>query len=171
MKSIEIKFNEALAAIDKAGKRKTFDEKAKACTTIESKLNAAEAVLQDVGVVRAKESRPIKKNNGADDNFAEGNPFRPVEEFRENFSAGYVKEANKVCPKGDKIMIDHMLKRGEITEAQHRKLLGLKPVEYDQLNEVQRKEFDFACMCGISESDAFKLARMAGTTFREVSRR
>src|SRR5690349_14250759 len=86
MKSVEIKFNEALAAIDKAGRRKAFDEKVKGCTTIESKLNAAEAVLQDVGVVRAKES--VKKNNGAGDNFVENNPFRPVEEFRENFSPG-----------------------------------------------------------------------------------
>ena len=174
MKSIETKFAEAMDAIKKAGRTKKYEEACKTfttTTTIEAKLNAAEAVLKDVGVVRAKESTPVKKNNGAGDNYSENNPFRPVEEFRENFSAGYVKEANKACPKGDKIMIDHMLKRGEITEAQHRQLLGLKPVEYDQLTEAQRKEYDFARLSGFSEGDAFKLARMAGTTFREVSRR
>src|SRR5581483_1741263 len=101
MKSTETKFNEALAAIDKAGKRKTYDEKAKSCTTIEAKLNAAEAVLKDVGVVR--EAAPNKNHNGAADNFTENNPLRPVEEFRErsnNFSPGYITETTDACAKG-----------------------------------------------------------------------
>jgi hypothetical protein len=172
MKSVEIKFNEALAAIDKAGKRKQFDEKAKTCTTIEGKLNAAEAVLKDAGVVR--ESRPVRKNNGAGDNYSEGNPFRPAEEFREssnNFSPGYMKENANPCAKGDKVMFDWMLKVGKITEADYRKLTGQKPAEYDRLTEQQRKEFDFARAVGISEADCLKLAKMAGNTFREVSRR
>src|ERR1700757_3758482 len=97
MKSTEIKFNEALAAIDKAGKRKQFDEKAKNCTTIEAKLNCAEAVLKDVGIVRTKESTPPRLHNGASDNYREGNPLGPtVQEFRESansFSPGYIKES------------------------------------------------------------------------------
>jgi hypothetical protein len=119
-----------------------------------------------------KESTPIRKHNGVVDNFSESNPLR-------EFSPGYIKEttgttnrAKDPCAKGDKIMFDHMLKTGQITEAQHRKLNGLKPVEYDALTEAQKKEFDFARLCGISEADSFKLAGMTGTTtLKEVSRR
>ena len=102
MKSIEVKFNEAMEAVKKAGKAKKFEENKKGCTTIEQKLNTAEAVLKDAGIVR--ESRPVKKNNGAGDNFTENNPLRPVEEFRESsndFAPGYVKEVKDPCAKGD----------------------------------------------------------------------
>lgn len=173
MKSVEIKFNEALAAVDKAGKRKQFDEKLQTGMTIETKLNVAEAVLKGAGIVR--ESRPVRKNNGAGDNYVEGNPLGlTAEEFREssnNFSPGYIKETTNPCAKGDKIMFDGWLKAGKITEADYRKLTGQKPAEYDRLTEQQRKEFDSARTLGISEADAFKLAKMAGNTFREVSRR
>lgn len=166
MKSLEVKFAEAMDAVKKAGRTKQFDEKVKGCTTIEAKLNAAEAVLKDAGVVR--ESQPIKKNNGTLDTFVEGNPFgRTAEEF----STGYVKETKNPFAKGDKIMYDVWLKEGRITEADHRKLTGQKPVEYDNLTEAQKKDFDFSRAIGISESDAFKLARMTGSTFKEVSRR
>jgi hypothetical protein len=165
---MEIRFNEALAAIDKAGKRKQFDEKAKACTTIESKLNAAEAVLKDVGIVR--ESKPIKKHNGVADNFSENNPLRPVEEFRENsFSPGYIKETTDRCAKGDKVLFDGLLKLGKITEAEHAKLTGAKPKGYDQLTEQQRKDFDFARAVGLTEAQAFEMTKT--TSIREVSRR
>jgi hypothetical protein len=50
MKSIEIKFNEALEALDKAGKRKQFDEKVRSGMAIETKLNVAETVLKEAGV-------------------------------------------------------------------------------------------------------------------------
>lgn len=152
MKSIEIKFAEAMDALKKAGRTKLFDEKAKSCTTIEAKLNAAEAVLAEKGIVR---EAIIRKHNGAADN---GN----VTEFRESgnsFSAGYVKETTDPFDKADKIMFDSMLKRGEITEAQHRKLLGMKPAEYDTLTEKQRKNYDSARLIGFNESDSLKLAR------------
>lgn len=174
MKSTEIKFNEALAALDKAGKRKQFDEKVKGCTTIESKLNAAEVVLKDVGIVRTKESTPPRLHNGTGDNFVEGNPLRSVEEFRESansFSPGYTKEATDPFAKGDKVMADGLLKLGKITESEHRKLTGAKPQGYNQLTEQQQKDFDFARLIGISEADAFRVAKMSGSTFREVSRR
>ncbi len=45
MKSIENKLNEALKALDKAGKRKQFDEASKSLTAIETKLNCAEEIL------------------------------------------------------------------------------------------------------------------------------
>jgi hypothetical protein len=175
MKSIETRFAEAMDALKKARRTKKYEEVSKTfttTTTIEAKLNAVEAVLKDAGVVR--ETAPIKKNNGAGDNFVEGNPLRTVEEFREssnNFSPGYTKEKTDSCAKGDKVMFDGLLKLGKITEAEHRKLTGQKPEGYEKLSEQQRKDFDFARLIGISEGDAFKVARMAGTTFREVSRR
>lgn len=161
MKSIEVKFNEALAAIDKAGKRKSFDEKVKGCTTIESKLHAAEAVLKDVGIVR--EAQPIRKHNGAADNFSETNPLRPVEDFREganSFSPGYITETTDPFTKGDKVLF----------EALGLPMPGAKPEGYDKLTEAQRKDFDFARLIGINEADAFRVAKMSGSTFTEVSR-
>jgi hypothetical protein len=54
----------------------------------------------------------------------------------------------------------HPLQGQPITEADKRKLLGLQPTEYDNLNEAQKKRFDFARDVGISEADAFKLSTM-----------
>lgn len=174
MKSVEVKLNEALEALKKAGKRKEFEEKINplkeklGLVPVEQQLNCAEEVLKAAGVVR--ESHPIKKNNGAGDNYVEGNPLRATaEEFREssnNFSPGYIKEVKNPFAKGDKIMFDHMLKTGQITEAQHRKMTGQKPVGYDALTEAQRKDFDFSVRIGISEADAFKLTKLTGTTLK-----
>jgi hypothetical protein len=120
-------------------------------------------VLADVGVVR--ESKPIKKHNGAGDNYVEGNPFGPTaEEWREsanNFSPGYIKETADPCAKGDKVLY----------EALGIPMPGAKPEGYEKLSEQQRKDFDFARLVGISEADAFKLARMTGGIYKEVSRR
>lgn len=174
MKDINTRFAEAVEALKKAGRTKKYEEVSKTFTTttpIEAKLNAADAILKDAGIVR--ESRPVKKNNGAGDNFVEGNPLGlKVEEFRENFSTGYIKETTNPCAKGDKVLFDGLLKLGKITEAEHRKLTGNnKPEGYDKLSEQQRKDFDFAKAIGLSESDAFKLTKMTGSTFREVYRR
>jgi phosphopantetheinyl transferase (holo-ACP synthase) len=208
MKSIEVKFNEAMAAVTKAGRMSQYQEASKTCTNIESKFAAAEDVLKAAGVTRTNESGPISrltheqyqvfakrlgkkpnmtveeqtilaegimsgaikestpKNNGAVDNFSESNPLR-------DFSPGYKEttRTNNPCTKGDKILHDYMLQIGQINEAEHRKLIGLKPVEYDALTEVQKKEFDFSPLIGISESDSFKLVKMTGNTLKEVSRR
>lgn len=86
MKSIELKFNEALAAIDKAGKRKTFDEKAKHCTTIEAKFNAAEAVLKSAGIVREQEpSKPADKKTKVQENVQESEAVEDLEEVKRDF--------------------------------------------------------------------------------------
>jgi hypothetical protein len=204
-------------ALKKAGRSKQFDEKAKGRTSIEAKLNAAEAVLKDAGILRESSTKtdrmtevmqqlsneqhrvfseqrkknanmgyeeqlklaeailsgefkpPTKKNNGGSDNFNESNPWNG--DRTNNFSPGYITETTNPCEKGDKIMIDWLLNNGKITEAQHRKLTGQKPEGYEQLSEQQRKEFDFARLIGISESDAFKVARITGSDLREVSRR
>jgi hypothetical protein len=47
---------------------------------------------------------------------------------------------------------------------------GAKPAGYENLNEGQKKEFDFARMIGLSEADAFRLVKITGG-YKEVSRR
>ena len=202
MKSLEVKFNEALAELKK---KTSADKYAEVCkqyiplTTIEAKLNCVEEALKTV----LKESNPLKledieeakrdypalfgveprkattnkesvaapivKHNGRGDNFNESDPLqraegKPVQMTETN-------TPQNVCSKGDKVMFDGFLKLGKITEAEHAKLVGKKPAGYEQLSEKQRKEFDFARLIGINEADAFKLARMTGSTFKEVSRR
>jgi hypothetical protein len=71
-------------------------------------------------------------------------------------------KTNDPCTKGDKIVFDAYLKAGKITEAEHRKMTGQKPEGYDKLTDTQKKEFNGARLIGISEADAFTLARMVG---------
>ena len=54
MKSIHVKLNEALEALDKEGKRKQYNEKVQPQMNVESRLNLAEAILgvMDKEVVR-----------------------------------------------------------------------------------------------------------------------
>lgn len=170
MKSLETKFAEAMDAIKKAKCTKQYEEASKTfttTTTIETKLNAAEAVLADAGVVR--EAQPIKKNNGRVENFVEGSPFNEGREF----SPGYVQgnTAAHLTEKSNKALADGLLKIGKITEAEYAKMTGAKPEGYDKLTDQQRKDFDFARLIGISEADAFKVAKLSGGNFREVSRR
>jgi hypothetical protein len=112
---------------------------------------------------------PVRKHNGSAENFVEGSPFNG--DRGRSFSAGYIIKEVADLGKGDKIMFDGLLKLGKITEAEHSKLTGAKPDGYNQLTEQQKKEFDFARLIGISESDAFRVAKMTGSNFREVSRR
>lgn len=178
MKSTERRFAEAMDAIRKAGRVKQFDEAVKNCTTIESKLCAAEAVLKGVGIIPVKESKP-RLHNGATDNFVENNPLgRTVEEFRESansFSPGFIKETISPYTGGDKALADGLLRLGKITEAEHRQLTGAKPAGYDQLNDKGKREFDFARAIGISEAGALQLAKgnsifKDGDALKEVSR-
>jgi hypothetical protein len=158
MKSVEIKFTEALAALDKAGKRSKFDAKLNdikerangKLPTIEVQLNLADETL--------KESRIIAKHNGAAETFVEGNPFN---EFRSStFSEGYVQETNVPFAETDKSLFDILESRGEMTAEQKRVALGQPPSAYTNLTEAQRKEYDFARSIRISEADALKLAKM-----------
>lgn len=200
MKSVETKFAEAMVALKKAGKVAKFEEVSKTCTTIESKLVAAESVLgtvkesthlkledieeakRDYSALFGVEPRqttttkkeavaPIKKNNGAAETFVEGNPFNSQRGSSQVITETNNNTRKNPCAGGDKIMFDSWLKAGEITEAQHSSLTGQKPEGYDALTEQQKKDFDFARKIGISEADAFKLTKITGTNFREVSRR
>ena len=155
MKSIEVKFNEALAALDKAGKRAKFNEKKKAGSPIEVQLNCAEAIL--------KESRIIPKHNGADDNFVEGSPFNN----EHSFSEGYVAEADStrkdIFAEGDRVLMEsltHPITKQRITEADKRKLTGGLPAEVAALSEAKQRTYREARMFGISEADAFRLTNI-----------
>lgn len=194
MKSVEVKFQEALEQLKKTAASK-YDRVFAECqklSGIEAKLNCVEAALK--GTVKEsannidealrdpavailfgndpkttttnKESKPpIKKNNGTAENFVEGSPFNG------DRSKAATSNAHKdTLAKGDKVLADGLLKVGGITEAEYRKLTGSKPEGYDRLSEKQRKEFDFARAVGISEADAFTLAKMTGSTLKEVSR-
>lgn len=185
MKSIEVRFAEAMEAIKKANRMKQYDEKAPKTGPIEAKLNCAEAVLKEAGIVRESEvtvtgrvedpkPRVVKKNNGAADNRDESNPLRHGELFVESFSPGYTQTntAKVMAARADKTMADGWLKAGKITEAEHAKLCGAKPEGYEQLSEGQRKAFDFHRSIGINEADCFRLAKMnVNSEFKEVSRR
>lgn len=159
MKSVELKLNEALAALDKAGKRAKFDEQLKpikdkaegAPVPIEVQLTLAETTLRESNIVR--------KHNGASETFVEGNPFN---EYRgSSFSEGYVQEtSNTPTAEGDKLILESLESLGEITSEQKRVALGLPPAEYTNLNESQKREFDFARSIGINEVDALRLTKI-----------
>jgi hypothetical protein len=157
MKSVEIKFTEALAALDKAGKLSKFDAKLNAIKerangklpTIEVQLNLADETL--------KESRYIRKHNGPSDNGNED------VYFKETTDGGVFAE-------GDKLIVESLLSRGEIavgrvnggeiTESAVRVALGQPPAAYANLTEAQKKEYDFARSIGISEADSLKVATL-----------
>ena len=100
----------------------------------------------------------VKKNNGAAENFVEGNPFNEG-----RATSVTVTEVDKTVSEKEQI-VDRMTKTTNISEAEARGMMGLsakKPGEYDKLTATQKKDFDFARAIGINESDAFKLVRIA----------
>ena len=141
MKSIEVRFNEAMAALKKADRMKRFDDASKACKTIEAKLRAAEAVLAESGVVRSD---------------ATGN-----QEFRESFSEGY--RAGHFDPR--KLQIKSYMAMG-LSEADARKVLGLPPAEIEALGRTVVNDYVFARASGVSESLAIEIAKKGRTQHR-----
>jgi hypothetical protein len=212
MKSLFNKLAEALEALDKAGKRKQFDEKVKSEMTTEVRLNIAESILnvnisdkygeaakttdplkkteddleeakRDYAVLFGVEPRkkatnketaqPITKNNGAVQNFVEGSPFNEGRSGGRNAGGTTVTETDSKITKKRKAMIESCADSMGCSKKEARAFLGLppkKPKAYKNLSEGQQKEFDFARMIGISESDAFKLVALTGG-YKEVSRR
>jgi hypothetical protein len=145
MVSIEVKFNEAIEALDKVGKRAKFEEKRKAGSPVEVQLNLAETIL--------KESRVIRKHNGAVDNGHE-----TFTESTHSISEGYVQEADgkNMFAAGDAVIMESL----GLSAEQQRVLTGKQPAEYANLTEAQKRDFDFARACGISEADAVKLTKL-----------
>jgi hypothetical protein len=190
MKSLEVKFNEALAELKKKVSKEKYDQVCQQympLASIEAKLNCVEAALgtlsesanplklenideakRDYAVLfgvepktqattKEKNAQPIKKHNGPADNFVEGSPLNG------DRGKAFTNTATRAeASKGDKALADGLLKLGKITEAEHAKLLGKKPEGYENLNEGQRKEFEFARMIGLSEVDAFRVVNITG---------
>ena len=197
MKSLHARLNEAIEQMQPSQRTKFYESRVKG-SPVEVQLNCAEAIL--AGKVK-KQSAPITKNNGAGDNYVEGNPFgRTVEEFREGSNNSpdaakleqfqerqfnsYVKSgmsmseasalsgwkpfdpANRAnlteVEKLQQRQFNAYRKNG-MSESEASALSGfklLRPKGYEMLSEQQRKEFDLARAIGISEADAFKVARM-----------
>lgn len=148
MKSIETQFNEALAALDKVGKRAKFNEKVTAKMPIETQLNLAETIL--------KESRVIRKHNGIADNFVEGNPFG-----EQLITESYVTETDNAPVVALQEASVERLKKTGLSEADARAIYGLPTKKAPEgLNRRQLADYNFAVRCGLKESDALQLAKM-----------
>jgi hypothetical protein len=194
MKSIELLFNEALDALKKTSATK-YEEVNNSFpkTSIEVKLNIVEAALAEVtgltvGEVNSqlhkgetftvkvtesnvenideakrdfaffglaprkeviKESQPIKKNNGASHNGGEAiTEVDRTNTKKENLVAGVMRSNN-------------------MSEAEVRGVLGLKPKSPDGLTKQQAFEYRFAKAIGLSEADSLQVAKL--TNIREVN--
>jgi len=140
MKSPEILLNEALEALGKVGKRKTFDEKRKAGSPIEVQLNLAETILKESKVTRDFTS---SHNSGVEQ-----------EEIRESaFSEGYDF-------KGDprELQVRSYVAMG-CTEADARKTLGLPPKEIAEAGRNAVADYFLAKSTGFNEADAIRFAK------------
>jgi hypothetical protein len=144
MKSIEVRYNEALEALGKVGKRQKFDEKRQAAIadlptgkklSIEVQLNLAEKML--------KESHVIRNDGG--------------ELFVESVSDGYSREVTDLR----ELQVNSYISMG-LSEADARKVLGLDPKEIAALGPNARAEYSFARSIGLSESKAIELAQNKG---------
>ena len=200
MKSIHTKLNEALEALDKAGKRKQYNEKVQPPMTAETRLNLAEAILGNKSTPTKESASPLKLEDieeskrdyailfGVEPKAATTNKESAAPIVKHNGRADNWNENDPlrradgapvqmtettpkdICAKGDKAMFDGLLKLGKITEAEHAKLVGKKPAGYEVLSEAQRKEFDFCLRIGITEADAFRVVGAKRSNLTEVSR-
>jgi hypothetical protein len=110
------------------------------------------------------ESKPVvKKHNGVTENFSESNPLQ-----RADGKSAPVTETDNTrkdpFAKGDKVMLEAMEARGQITKDEKRFLMGKKSIvakeAYKKFSDRQKKEFDGAILLGFNESDALKLATL-----------
>ena len=191
MKSLEVKFNEALAELKKKASATKYDEVCQQympLTTIGAKLNCIEqalkTVLKESNTLNLTDIEEAKRDHAilfgvepkrTTTNKESAAPIRKHNGKADSFVEGnplhrsegrpaQVTETSKdTCSKGDKVLADGFLQLGKITEAEHTQLTGKKPAGYERLSEAQRKDFDFARLVGIGIADAFKLV--------EVSRR
>jgi hypothetical protein len=143
MKDVYTVFAEKCAALNAAGKRKQFDERAKNLTSVEAKINCADFVL---GTVVKESKPPVTKHNGRTHNG--GEVFSESDTFTET------GEANEWCAKSDAILAKAM----GISEADQRRLKGLPPASDKPLTPGQLREYRFARSIRINEADALRLA-------------
>jgi hypothetical protein len=136
MKDIYTQFNEVLAEVDAAGKRKQFDERATSLTSVEAKINCAKFVL---GVKAVKESTVrahVPKKNGSGEVFTE--------------SAGQITEIDS----RKEILVSGLVKSQGMAESEARSFLNLAPKSQPGLTRLQEIEFRSYRKSGLSESDA-----------------
>lgn len=96
---------------------------------------------------------PIKKKNGAAENFVEGSPFN-----RERSGTTITAQETRTATKKEKL-VEHMVVGGADPRAT-RAFLGLQETAPEGLNRRQASEYRFARKCGLSESDSKVLATM-----------
>jgi hypothetical protein len=142
-----------------------------------------DVMLLDIDALRAKRpdlvaalevkqptrQSPIKKHNGANGSFVEGSPFNGEHTITETDNTPHnpyakldeVLAETITFPPDDNGLTD----KRPLTENEKRLVRGMMSVEaeeaYKQLNEAQKKEFEFNRSIGISEADAFKLTTPA----------
>jgi hypothetical protein len=163
MISIESKFNQAVASLNKAGLYEKFNKQFTNIkeSSIEVKLNCALEVLKAAGIIESiNESgwaltfapkAKIRKNNGA--SFTE--------------SAGQITETAVVTKK--EALVESVMRSdnqgainpliGKMTEAGARAFMGLAPKTPEGLKGYQLAEYRHFRKCGINESDALKMAK------------
>jgi hypothetical protein len=177
MLSVESKFAAVCEALKSKGDFATFTERSKTLTgaSIEAKLNCALAVLKETAKIVegttaegkwdlvyqaskpiTESDKPIKKNNGAEDTFVEGDPF--AGQRSTSFSYELNEADSDPYAKGDRLICEAL----KLTPEQTRKVLKLDDAMPADLNEGQRQEWRFARSIGISESDCTKLVRITG---------
>ena len=196
MKSIYNKLAEALDALDKAGKRKQFNEKVQPQMTTESRLNLAESILGEkiadkFGDVKKESTNPLQLVDIEEAKRDHAILFGLEPKTTTKEGAAHIKKNNGAAANfvegspfnGDRSKApitetnkskEHVGKSGKSGDQILRESLGIPEVkpssEYDNLTEAQKREFNFARLIGISEADSFKLVKITGG-YKQVSRR
>lgn len=186
MKSLEQRFNEALAALKEKAPAAKYDSVWQECQklkTLEEKTHCAETALKSV-----KESGPIRKHAGRAEMFVEGNPFNNLSEAdvnaiseatvpakdehgRRDFRT-MLKECESIPDRGapqkmseaveasKKTRLAKVMRDMRMTEDQARVYLGLpEKLAESSLTSHQLTDFRFFRAVGFKESEALAMAK------------
>ncbi len=166
MKSVEVKLNEAIAALTKAKLIEKFNEQFtnKQLCPIEVQLNGALSLLKSAGIIES-----ITESAGWGLTFAPKPHIPKKNGATLNESAGQITEAERKVATKKEALVESVMKScnrtinpeiGEMTEAGARVVLGLPTKAPEGLKGYQVVEYNFARRCGLSESDALALAKL-----------
>lgn len=154
MVSTEVKLNQKIAELEKAGAYNTFRDKRIAAfkeaghpLPIKETLKLAESVLE-------KATRYVEKHNGRSGS----------EEFTESGWSDYLAESSD--PRESQVKSTMLL--GNISEADARRALGLAPKEIASLGRYAITEYMAKKRMGFSEADAVRLAKERGEYMTDV---
>lgn len=168
MISMEVKFNDLCAEAQSLGVN--WKQLTESLPTIEAKVNALEAKMKESAVPKTDyerymeagleatkpvvENAPVKKNNGAEMTFVEGDPLA-----NQRSTSTTITEAEPVVAFA---AVDKLIQEGiGFTPAQVAKVTGKYDVP-DGLTEGQIQEWKFARSLGIAESDCTRLVKLTG---------